>query len=45
MTKYRVTTNTEEIIINAESSEQLKVKVDFIKTFAVVVNVSKIIEC
>lgn len=43
--KYAVTTKTETIVINAETKEQLNRKVDFIKSFAEVVNVAKIIEC
>lgn len=45
MTKYRVTTKTEDIIITANSKEQLETKVEFIKSFATVVNVALMINC
>lgn len=43
MKKYAVTTKTETIIINANNEEQLKVKVNFIKSFAEVISVERII--
>lgn len=43
--KYAVTTKTETIVITAETKEQLNKKVNFIKSFAEVINVAKIIAC
>lgn len=41
--KYAVTTKTETIVITATNEEQLKTKVDFIKSFAEVVTVERLI--
>lgn len=42
--KYLVRTETEEIIVNANSKENLKIKVDMIKSFANVLQVLKVIQ-
>lgn len=44
MKKYRVTTETEHIIITANTQEQLSKKIDFIKSFEPVICVDIIIE-
>lgn len=44
MKKYRVTTETEDIIITANNQEQLSKKIDFIKSFESVICVDIIIE-
>ncbi len=44
MKKYRVTTTTEDIVITANTQEQLSKKIDFIKSFETVICVAIIIE-
>lgn len=45
MKKYRVTTETEEIIVLATNDEILARKINVIKSFAKIINVCRVIEC